>query len=315
MEKNENIEKTEKIKETEKTKKVLNGIINIYKPKGITSHDVVYKLRKILGIKKIGHTGTLDPDAKGVLPMCIGRATKTADLLTAADKQYIAEVTLGSRTDTLDATGEILESSAVNVTKEDIAMVVKGFVGEIEQIPPMYSAIKINGKKLYELAREGKEVERKSRTVLIGSVEILDYNLSDKKFTMRVDCSKGTYIRTLCDDIGEKLGCFAHMSALERTKSGRFDLEHSVTLDEVERKFSNGDVSFLTPIDEVFAEYPKIIITAPKVKKMCNGVNVVVAGLEEGMTYRIYDEAKNFLTISKQLNGKLKTLNTFYQIL
>lgn len=291
----------------------MNGVININKPLGITSHDVVYRLRKLLSIKKIGHTGTLDPDASGVLPMCIGRATKVADMLTAQDKQYVAEVTLGSATDTLDKTGTVTETAEVNVTKADILKAVAEFVGDIEQIPPMYSAIKVDGKKLYELAREGVEIERKPRQVRINAIDVLDIDLNAGRFSMKVDCSKGTYIRTLCDDIGRRLGCFAHMSALERTKSGRFDISESYTLEQIEEMFGNGDLSFFTPVDAVFEEYPKLTLSSRKAKKMCNGTRVSVQGIEEGVTYRVYDESGNFLTISEAEDGVLKILKTFYQ--
>ena len=291
----------------------MNGVININKPLGITSHDVVYRLRKLLSIKKIGHTGTLDPDASGVLPMCIGRATKVADMLTAQDKQYVAEVTLGSATDTLDKTGTVTETAEVNVTKADILKAVAEFVGDIEQIPPMYSAIKVDGKKLYELAREGVEIERKPRQVQIDAIEVLDIDLNAGRFSMKIDCSKGTYIRTLCDDIGRRLGCFAHMSALERTKSGRFDISESYTLEQIEEMFGNGDVSFFTPVDAVFEEYPKLTLSSRKAKKMCNGTRVSVQGIEDGVTYRVYDESGNFLTISEAEDGVLKILKTFYQ--
>ena len=291
----------------------MNGVINVNKPLGVTSHDVVYRLRKMLSIKKIGHTGTLDPDASGVLPMCIGRATKVADMLTAQDKQYIAEVTLGSATDTLDKSGVVTETADVNVSNEDIKAVVHEFIGDIEQIPPMYSAIKIDGKKLYELAREGKEVERASRKVRIDNIELLEIDLENKRFTMKVDCSKGTYIRTLCDDIGRRLGCFAHMSALERTKSGRFDISKAYTLEEIEEMYLCGDLSFFVPVDVVFEEYPRLIINARKAHKMCNGTRVAVQGIDEGEVYRVYDESGNFLTISQAENGLLKILKTFYQ--
>ena len=291
----------------------MNGVININKPLGITSHDVVYKLRKILSIKKIGHTGTLDPDAEGVLPMCIGRATKAADMLTAQDKQYIARVTLGTATDTLDSSGNVTQTAEVNVTDTDILNTVAEFVGEIEQIPPMFSAIKVNGKKLYELARKGEEVERKPRIVNIDKIEVLNIELEKKCFTMKVDCSKGTYIRTLCDDIGRSLGCFAHMSGLKRTRSGRFDIVRSYTVEQVEEMYSNGDMSFITPIDKIFDEYDKLILTSRKAKKMCNGTQVAVQGVEDGKIYCVYDELGNFLTISKAEDGVMKILKTFYQ--
>ena len=291
----------------------MNGIININKPLGMTSHDVVGRLRRILGIKKIGHTGTLDPDASGVLPMCIGRATKTADMLTAQNKQYIAEVTLGSATTTLDASGEVTETSEVNVDECDIQSVVTEFVGDIMQIPPMYSSIKIDGKRLYELAREGVEVERKPRPVTIEKIEILGIDLENKKFSMKVDCSKGTYIRTLCDDIGRRIGCLAHMSALIRTRSGRFCIDDAYTLDEVEKMAGEGDMSFLVPIDKVFEELPKLILSSRRAKLMCNGVRISAQGIIDGEAYRVYDESGSFLTISEAENGQLKILKTFYQ--
>ncbi len=291
----------------------MNGVINVNKPLGMTSHDVVYRLRKMLSIKKIGHTGTLDPDASGVLPMCIGRATKVADMLTAQDKQYIAEVKMGSATDTLDKSGTVTETAEVNVGEEDIRAAVKSFIGEIEQIPPMYSAIKVDGKKLYELAREGKEIERKPRYVNIENIEILNIDLKNNIFSIKVDCSKGTYIRTLCDDIGRRLGCFAHMSALERTRSGRFDIGKAYTIEQIEEMLKNEDMSFFVPVDLVFEEYPKLTLSKRKAHKMCNGTRVAVQGIEEGIIYRVYDESGRFLTISEAENGVLKILKTFYQ--
>ncbi len=293
----------------------MNGIININKPLGITSHDVVYRLRKLLNIKKIGHTGTLDPDASGVLPMCIGRGTKLADMLTAKDKQYIAEMSLGSATDTLDASGEVTDTAEVNVTENEIKSAIQKFVGDIEQIPPMYSAIKIEGKKLYELARNGVEIERQPRKVRIDNIEVLDINLPEKKVSIKVDCSKGTYIRTLCDDIGRELGCFAHMSALVRTRSGRFDIKDAYTLSQIEEMLENGDSSFLVPIDAVFEEYESLVINDKNAKKMCNGTQICVPQIIEGKTYRVYDQKGNFLTISRAENGLLKILKTFYQII
>ncbi len=291
----------------------MNGVVNINKPLGITSHDVVYRLRKILSVKKIGHTGTLDPDASGVLPMCIGRATKTADMLTAQDKQYIAEITLGSATDTLDKTGTVTETAEVTVTEDEIKSAVEKFIGEIEQIPPMYSAIKVGGKKLYELARSGVEIERKPRKVRIDRIEVLDINLEEKKLSVMVDCTKGTYIRTLCDDLGRELGCFAHMSGLIRTRSGRFDISESYTLEQVEDMFKAGDMSFMTNIDMIFDEYEKLVLPEKKAIKMCNGTQVSADGIVEGETYRVYDEKGNFLTISRAEKGLLKILKTFYQ--
>ena len=196
---------------------MVNGILNVYKEKGYTSHDVVAKLRGIVGQKKIGHTGTLDPDAEGVLPVCLGRATKVCDMLTEKDKTYEAVLLLGKETDTQDISGTVLRvGETEGLTQEQVKDCVMSFVGEYDQIPPMYSALKVNGKKLYELAREGKTIERKSRKVEIKEIRILEMALP--RVRMEVSCSKGTYIRTLCHDIGEKLGCFGCMESLLRTR-------------------------------------------------------------------------------------------------
>ncbi len=292
--------------------KNMNGIINIDKPKGFTSHDVVAKLRGILKTKKIGHTGTLDPDAVGVLPVCVGHATKVADMLTASEKEYIAEVTLGSKTDTQDASGTVLATADVAVNEADIRRIAQSFLGDSMQIPPMFSAIKQDGKKLYELARQGLEVERKPRPITIHEIEILDLDLTQRKFSMRVLCSKGTYIRTLCQDIGERLGCFAHMSALKRTKSGRFEEKDSLTLEEVEKRAKAEDFSFLVPVDQVFEELPPLYLSQRKAELMCHGVQVRTPGLTEGETYRVYDEKGNFLSISLAQQGMLKLQKTFF---
>ena len=199
---------------------MVNGIINVYKEKGYTSFDVVAKLRGIFKQKKIGHTGTLDPDAEGVLPVCLGKATKVCDLLTDKSKEYEAVLLLGKVTDTQDITGTVLEEKDVKVTEEAVRETVLSFVGDYMQIPPMYSALKVNGKKLCDLAREGKTVERQARPVKILTIDILDVTLP--RVRMRVHCSKGTYIRTLCQDIGEKLGCGGCMESLLRTQVSEF---------------------------------------------------------------------------------------------
>ncbi len=291
----------------------MNGIININKPKGFTSHDVVARLRRILSMKKIGHTGTLDPDATGVLPICVGCATKAAELLTATEKEYVAKVALGAETDTQDASGTVLRTAEVHINQEDIYKVAQAFVGEIFQIPPMYSAIKQDGKKLYELARKGQTVERKPRPVQIKELEILEINLEEDWFTMRVVCSKGTYIRTLCQDMGERLGCFAHMAELCRTRSGRFGLPNAVTLEEVEAAVSAGDFSFLTRVDQVFEEFPALILAERKAERVRHGGQVRTSGIEEGKRYRVYGEDGTFLTISRVEQGLLKIEKTFYQ--
>ena len=242
---------------------MINGVINIYKIKGFTSHDVVAKLRGIMRQKKIGHTGTLDPDATGVLPVCLGNATKLCDMLTEKEKEYIAKVQLGVTSDTQDMTGTVLSLKEVAVSEEEVRLAVASFVGPYEQIPPMYSALKVNGKKLYELAREGKEVERKARPVVIHEIEILEMELPT--LTIRVRCSKGTYIRTLCHDLGEKLGCGAAMAALERTKSGQFSLDTALTLAELEAKLKEAGEhreeviqSLVIPVDKMFSELQEL---------------------------------------------------------
>lgn len=203
-------------------KRTMDGILNVYKEKGFTSHDVVAKLRGILHQKKIGHTGTLDPDAVGVLPVCLGRGTKVCELLTDKSKTYEAVVRLGVVTDTQDMTGRIQEEHLVSVNLDEIRQAAQAFTGEIWQIPPMYSAVKVNGRRLYELARQGIEVERQARRINIYSCEVADYEPEKREFSMRVHCSKGTYIRTLCHDIGEKLGCGAAMASLVRTSVAPF---------------------------------------------------------------------------------------------
>ena len=221
---------------------MVNGILNVYKEKGYTSHDVVAKLRGIVGQKKIGHTGTLDPDAEGVLPVCLGRATKVCDMLTEKDKTYEAVLLLGKETDTQDISGTVLRvGETEGLTQEQVKDCVMSFVGEYDQIPPMYSALKVNGKKLYELAREGKTIERKSRKVEIKEIRILEMALP--RVRMEVSCSKGTYIRTLCHDIGEKLGCFGCMESLLRTKVSRFEIESSLKLSEIQKKREEGKLS------------------------------------------------------------------------
>ena len=280
---------------------MINGIVNIYKEKGYTSHDVVAVLRKVVGQKKIGHTGTLDPDATGVLPVCLGRATKVCELLTDHDKTYEALLLLGKMTDTQDISGEVLEErDPGDLTEEEVRSCIESFIGEYDQIPPMYSALKVNGKKLYELAREGKTVERKSRRVQIHGIRILEMNLPHVR--MKVDCSKGTYIRTLCHDIGEKLQVGGCMEELERTKVGRFLKEDEVTLDEVRQKMEQGEgAELFTPLDQIFAELPAVTVTDAKAWMSYNGNDLPERFLLEkeewtdGQEVRVYDSRKNFI--------------------
>ena len=234
---------------------MMDGIINVYKEKGYTSHDVVAKLRGILRMKKIGHTGTLDPDAEGVLPVCLGKATKLCDLLTDKTKTYQAGMLLGQETDTQDTTGEVLAQYPVNATEEEVREAVESFLGPYMQVPPMYSALKVNGKKLYELARAGKEVEREARPVEIFEIHVDSIELP--RVTMTVTCSKGTYIRTLCYDIGRKLGCGGCMEHLLRTRVDRFELADSLKLSQIEELRDRGEVeNHVIAVDEVFAGLP-----------------------------------------------------------
>lgn len=282
---------------------MIHGILNVYKEKGFTSHDVVAKLRGIVGQKKIGHTGTLDPDAEGVLPICLGKATKLCDFLTDKQKTYETVMLLGVQTDTQDTSGRILEEKETGgLTEEEVAEAVLSFVGEYDQIPPMYSALKVNGKKLYELAREGIEIERKARRVQITDIVIKETDLP--RVRMEVSCSKGTYIRTLCHDIGRKLGCGACMEELVRTKVSMFDIEDSITLDEAARMKEEGKLGeVLHLIDDMFSDYPKIIVKEKYAPLLYNGnpfyknqaENPVF--LEDKELARVYDHKGRFIGI------------------
>ena len=296
-----------------------SGIINVYKEKGFTSFDVVAKLRGILKTKKIGHTGTLDPDAEGVLPVCIGRATKVCDILTDKDKVYEAVMLLGVETDTQDTSGEILKELPVNVSEECVKETILSFIGDYAQIPPMYSALKVNGKKLYELAREGKTVERKARNVQIFSIEILEINLP--RVRMSVHCSKGTYIRTLCHDIGQKLGCGGCMEKLLRTKVGVFELQDTLKLAEIDALAKAGDVEEkIISVDELFEDYTKVWTTPEFDVVVHNGNRVKKRMLQEKLPLnterlRVYDSKNEFIGIyefSKE-RGDFKPVKMFYE--
>ncbi len=249
----------------------LSGVINIYKEKGYTSHDVVNIVRKTLGRVKTGHTGTLDPDAEGVLPICIGKSTRLADYIAADIKEYIAEITLGVTTTTEDIWGDIITKNDIKLSEDEIISAINSFEGEYHQKPPMYSAIKVNGKKLYEFAREGKEIERKTRLIhiyKISDIKKIEYN----KFEFKVLCSKGTYIRTLCKDIGEKLGCGGCMSALIRTRTGSFYLKDSIKLGEFKNIAENNNIEsiLLTP-DKVLSSFEKVVVSSEADKYLYNG--------------------------------------------
>jgi len=292
----------------------MDGVIVLNKPWGCTSHDMVSFLRRLTKIRRIGHTGTLDPAATGVLPICIGKATKAAELLTAADKAYRAELVLGMTTDTLDAEGEILTEQPVSVSKEAFEKAIQKFIGEIEQIPPMFSAIKKDGKKLYELAREGKTVEREKRKVFIDKIELLDFDSIKGTATISVECSKGTYIRTLCEDIGMDLGCGAYMNKLKRTQSGKFRIEQSYTAEEIEELARSGGLEkIITPVDELFDDFEKITLNKRQAERVVNGARIGFDGLVENRLYRLYDKDGKFLAISEFKEEKLVLRSAFWQ--
>ncbi|MDO4975621.1 MAG: tRNA pseudouridine(55) synthase TruB [Eubacteriales bacterium] len=291
----------------------MNGVINVYKERNFTSHDVVAKLRGILKQKKIGHTGTLDPDATGVLPVCLGKATKLCDVISTWDKSYRATLLLGKETDTEDTSGQVLKESEVNVTEEEIRQIIHSFIGTYGQIPPMYSAKKVQGKKLYELAREGKVIERKPCQVTITSIEIIDVDLP--YITFDVSCSKGTYIRSLCRDIGEKAGCGGCMSKLIRTRVSDFQIEDAITLSEVENyRDSNQLTEYIRSIDSVFPFYPAVLVGDKGTRLLMNGNTVPIrytkeissdvildmTGEEHEDMYRIYDKEQHFIGLYKK---------------
>ena len=278
-----------------------HGIINVYKEPGFTSHDVVAKLRGIAGQRKIGHTGTLDPAAEGVLPVCLGKATRVCDLLTDRSKEYIAVMRLGIMTDTEDMTGVILSENPVVCTEEEIRDAVQNFVGDIDQVPPMYSALKVNGKKLYDLARQGIEVERKARRITIHEIEILKIELPLVEF--RVSCSKGTYIRTLCKDIGERLGCGAAMEHLTRSRVGEFQVEEALTLAQLQAYKDEGRLEeAICPVDLLFASYPGVRVLPAEERLLLNGNPLRPDQVEflpgddaaEKTTVRVYDTKDQF---------------------
>ena len=303
---------------------MINGIVNIYKEKGYTSHDVVAVLRKVVGQKKIGHTGTLDPDATGVLPVCLGKATKLCDLLTDKNKTYEAVLLLGKTTDTQDITGEVLEEKSTEaLTEEKVREAIEGFIGDYEQIPPMYSALKVNGKKLYELARAGVEVERKPRRIKINSLRVNDINLEDdiKTVTITVDCSKGTYIRTLCQDIGEKLGCGACMMELIRTRVGDFLIDDTLTLNQIAAYMIKGEMEeHIISIDSMFPSYTRLTVDEAYNKLLYNGNKLPLEAVVnedceflDMEKFRIYDSGNTFVGIYQYIAGQFVLEKMFYE--
>ena len=289
-----------------------NGILVIDKPAGWTSQDVAAKLRGVFHERRVGHGGTLDPMATGVLPIFIGRATRAAEFAESAEKEYIAGLRLGLVTNTQDTTGEALEEHPVCVTREEVQAALQRFLGQISQIPPMYSAIKINGQKLYELARKGKEVARKPRSITIHELELLEGGGAE--YLLRVRCSKGTYVRTLCHDLGAALGCGGCMSSLRRTRAGSFTLEQALTMQQVlEFAAEHDPQQLLMPADALFAESLPLIVTMGQAAKLKNGAQIKDWQFAPG-TYRVYAEDGEFLLLGRVENGILTTIKSFFEV-
>ena len=286
----------------------MNGIVIVDKPQDWTSQDVVSKLRGVFKTRRIGHGGTLDPMATGVLPVFVGRATRAVEFFEHAEKTYIATLRLGLTTDTEDISGRVLEEKAVSVTEEELETVLSRFRGEIDQVPPMYSAIKVNGQKLYELARKGREVERQSRKVTIFRLECEEFDGSEAK--LFVHCSKGTYIRTLCKDIGEALGCGGCMAALRRVSAGAYTAENAVSLETLVTE--ENPEKYLLTVDSIFDDYPQAVLTENQEKRCRNG-NSFSLNLADD-TYRVYSKTGEFLMLAKVEKGIMTTIKSFFEV-
>lgn len=289
----------------------MNGIILVDKPCGWTSHDVVGKLRGILRERRIGHSGTLDPMATGLLVVFAGRATRAVEFAEADSKEYIAGLRLGVSTDTQDTTGNVLNTCETLPSKDELIAAANGFLGEISQIPPMYSAIKINGKKLYELARRGEIVERSPRKVTISKLELVGEDKCD--YILDIHCSKGTYIRTLCSDIGDKLGCGGCMSSLRRIKAGVFSITQAYTMEQIQAAADLGGLDgIIIPVDTLFTDKPKLTVNEFEEKKLRNG-NTIKTKSADG-TYRVYSESGEFLLLAEVKDNLLKTIKSFFEV-
>ena len=289
-----------------------SGILIVNKPRDWTSMDVCAKLRGAFHEKRIGHAGTLDPMATGVLPVFLGRATRAVQFAETGEKEYVASLRLGVVTNTQDIWGETLETRPVTAGREELEALLPSFTGEIQQIPPMYSAVKIGGKKLYELARKGVEVERKSRTITIYSLELLPDPDANGDFSLRVNCSRGTYIRTLCHDIGAALGCGGCMSSLVRTSACGYPLSQAHDLADI---LSCPDpASLLLPVDSLFRDRPAVKVNAAGEKKLRNGMALPRPDLAEGQAYRVYGPTGDFLALSRMEKGRLTTVKSFYEV-
>ena len=286
----------------------MNGIVIIDKPQGWTSQDVVSKLRGKLHTKRIGHGGTLDPMATGVLPVFVGRATRGVEFFEHAEKTYETVLRLGLLTDTEDTSGTVLEERSVSVTGEQLEAALEKFRGDILQVPPMYSALKVNGQKLYDLARKGKEVERQPRPITIHQLELLSFDGRDA--SLRVRCSKGTYIRTLCKDIGLALGCGGCMAALRRTVAGAYTQEEAVALETLIE--SEEPETYLRPVDTMFAQYPKITLTENQEKRCRCGNSFTLPGADG--TFRAYSQSGEFLMLAKREGNVMSTIKSFFEV-
>ena len=286
----------------------MNGIVIIDKPAGWTSQDVTARLRRVFNTRRIGHGGTLDPMATGVLPVFVDRATRGVEFFEHAEKTYEAVLQLGITTDTEDTTGTVLEERDVSVTEADVLAVLPRFRGEIMQIPPMYSALKVNGKKLYELARAGKEVERQPRPITIHELELLEFGGNTAR--LRVRCSKGTYIRTLCKDIGQALGCGGCMAQLRRVQAGEYTISEAVPLETLLE--SKTPEQYLRNVDSMFRNYPAVTLTE-KQEQRCRNGNSFTLGIADS-TYRVYSQSGEFLALSKVASGVMSTIKSFFAV-
>lgn len=291
--------------------KKMNGILLVDKPQGWTSSDVVMKLKGVLHQRRIGHSGTLDPMATGLLAVFVGRATRAVEFSEAQTKRYVASLRLGTTTDTQDITGNIISHNEVNITKEQLEAVLPEFTGDIIQIPPMYSALKVNGQRLYKIARSGGEVERKGRSITVFGISVIGRDGDD--YVLDISCSKGTYIRTLCNDIGEALGCGGCMSALRRISVGGFSVDNAFTLEKIQEKASSGETeSLLIPADRLFSDYPELITDENGERKIRCG-NDVPCSTADGM-YRVFSERGEFLMLGRAEKGRLYTVKSFFEV-
>ena len=289
----------------------MNGILLIDKQPDWTSNDVVAKLKGILHQRRIGHSGTLDPMATGLLVVFVGRATRAVEFAEGHDKRYLAGLRLGITTDTQDITGTVLEEKNVSVSMEELNQALALFRGEIQQVPPMYSAIKHQGRRLYDIARKGGEVERKPRTITIHDLRLIGQQNGD--WLLDVSCSKGTYVRTLCHDLGQTLGCGGCMSSLRRVQAGQFSVDQAVTLEQVQIMADEGRAEeLLLPVDSLFDQYPACVVDAAQEKKIRCG-NQVESGLAVGM-YRVYNQGGDFLMLGRAEDGKMKTVKSFFEV-